>query len=135
MAMVLIGLLAAITYTRVGPALLRAQVRGASNVLATDLQFAQLLAARYGEPMVLTVNTGTREYQIADRDGDTVYRLRRFGGNGDFDLSEFTASPTTVEMFPNAIVGQSAVFTLGNQGVRKRVTISQAGRIRIVNVP
>lgn len=135
MVLVLLGLLAVIAYTRVGPALLRAQVRGASNVLATDVQYAQLLAARFGEPMRITVDAGTRQYQIGDRDGDTVFRIRRFGAGGDFHLSEFSAVPTILELFPNAIVAPAATFTLGNDGFRKRVTVSQAGRIRIQNAP
>ena len=133
--MVVIAILASITYIRVAPALERARVRAAANVLAGDLQYAQLMAARIGEPIVFTVDVGPKEYQIAERDGDSVYRLRRFGANGEYVLGEFTAVPTTVQLFPNAIVSQSATYTLGIGSYRRRVILTQAGQVRIKNVP
>lgn len=133
--MIIISIVAAIVYIRVAPTLERARVRGAANLLATDLQYAQVLAARFGEPMVVAVNAGTKEYSIAERDGDSTYRLRRFGTDTEYALSEFTASPTTVEMFPNALAGQTATYTLGIAGNRRQVTLTLAGQIRIANVP
>lgn len=133
--MVVMVILASITYIRVAPTLERGRVRGAANVLAGDLQYAQLMAAKIGEPIVFIVDPAAKEYQIAERDGDSVYRLRRFGADGEYVLSEFTAVPTTVQLFPNAIVSQSATYTLGIGSYRRRVILTQAGQVKIKNVP
>jgi prepilin-type N-terminal cleavage/methylation domain-containing protein len=135
LVMVIIAIIAAITYVRVAPALSRARVRGAASVLATDLQYAQVLAARYRTPMQIAVNTVAMSYQIVDVIGGTVYRERRFGAGGEYGLAEFGASPTTVRVFPNAVVAQSSQYTLGRDGYRRRVTFSRAGQIRVATVP
>ncbi len=133
--MVVLGILLAITYVKVGPTLERARVRGAAGVLATDLQYAQALAARYRTPMVFTVDATQKTYQIADRGGANVYRLRNLGAGGEYVLDQFTATPTAVEVFPNAVVAQSATYTLGLNGYRRRVTFSRAGQVRVATIP
>jgi prepilin-type N-terminal cleavage/methylation domain-containing protein len=133
--MVVLGILLTITYVKAGPALERARVRGAAGVLATDLQYAQALAARYRTPMVFTVDVAQKTYQIADRGGANVYRQRNFGTGGEYVLDQFTATPTAVEVLPNAVVAQSATYTLGLNGYQRRVTFSRAGQIRVATIP
>jgi prepilin-type N-terminal cleavage/methylation domain-containing protein len=133
--MVVLGILLTITYVKVGPALERARVRGAASELATDLQYAQALAARYRTPMLFTVDGAGMTYQIADRSGANVYRQRNFGTGGEYVLDEFTATPTAVEVLPNAIVAQNATYTVGLNGYRRQVTFSRAGQIRVTTIP
>jgi prepilin-type N-terminal cleavage/methylation domain-containing protein len=133
--MVVLGILLTITYLKAEPALERARVRGAAGIMATDLQYAQALAARFRTPMVVSVNVTQKTYQIADRAGTNVYRLRNLGGSGEYALDEFTAAPAAVEVFPNAVVAQSATYTLGLNGYRRQVTFSRAGQVRVVTVP
>ena len=135
LVMVIIAILAAITYVRIAPALERARVRGAASVLATDLQYAQVLAARYRAPVLVEVDVTDREYRIVDLSRTTVYRLRRFGEDGEYDLGSFTASPASIQVFPNAIVDQSAEYTLGLNGYQRRVTFSRAGQVRVAALP
>jgi prepilin-type N-terminal cleavage/methylation domain-containing protein len=134
MVMVLISILASIAYLRVGPTLERTRVRGATNIMAGDLQYAQVLAARYRTPMTISVNAAAKTYPIMDRAAN-VYRVRDFGPGGDYALTELTAVPATVEVFPNAVVGQSATYTLGLNGRERRITFSRAGQIRVSTVP
>lgn len=132
--MIIIGVLAGITYARMAPTLEGARVRGAASLLAGDLQYAQVLAARQRLPVVIAVNTGARTYQIADRTG-TVFRTRDFGTAGDFDLTEVSATPASLEVFPNGIAATSATYTLGIGGSRRQVTFSRAGQIRVTTPP
>jgi competence protein ComGD len=134
LVMIIIGIIAGITYVRVAPTLERARVRGAANVLAGDLQYAQVMAARMRSPMVVSVNTTARTYEIADRAG-TVFRTRDFGATGDYALSELAATPTSLQVFPNALAAQSATYILGVEGYRRRVTFSRAGQIRVATMP
>jgi prepilin-type N-terminal cleavage/methylation domain-containing protein len=132
--MIIISLVAGITYVRMRPSLERARVRGAASVLAGDLQYAQVMAARLRTPMVISMNTTALTYQIADRAG-AVYRARDLGTAGDYALGELQATPATLEVFPNAIAAQSATYTVGANGYRRRVTFSRAGQIRVTTVP
>jgi prepilin-type N-terminal cleavage/methylation domain-containing protein len=134
LVMIIIGVLAGITYARMAPTLERARVRGAASILAGDLQYAQVLAARQRLPVVVAVNSGALTYQIADRAG-TVYRTRDLGMPGEFDLSEVSATPASLEVFPNGVAAQSATYTLGAGTHRQLVTFSRAGQIRVNTVP
>lgn len=133
--MAIIAVLAAVAYVKMVPALERGKVRGAASLLAGDLQYAQVLAARNREPIVISVNTATLTYQIANRAGTTVFRDRNLGPGGEFGLDEVTATPTSLEVFPNAVAAQGATYTLGMNGYRRRVTFSRAGQIRVATVP
>lgn len=135
MVVIIFGVLTTIAILNLGPALQHARVRGAANELATDLQYAQLLAVRERTPMLLTVDASTRSYEITDRQQDTVYRTREFGDSSDYLLDELSASPSAVELFPNGVAGTNATFTLGINGFRRQVSLTRAGQIRITNVP
>ena len=132
--MVIIGIIAGITYVRMAPTLDRARLRGAASILAGDLQYAQVLAARQRVPVVVAVDTSALTYQIADR-GGTVFRTRDFGTAGQYDLTEVSASPTSLEVFPNGMSAQSATYTLGVGARRQQVTFSRAGQIRVTILP
>jgi prepilin-type N-terminal cleavage/methylation domain-containing protein len=134
LVMIIISVIAGFTYVRLRPALERARVRGAASVLAGDLQYAQVMAARLRTPMVVSVNTAALTYQIANRTG-AVYRSRDLGAAGDYDLGELLATPATLEVFPNAIAAQSATYMVGANGYRRRVTFSRAGQIRVTPSP
>jgi prepilin-type N-terminal cleavage/methylation domain-containing protein len=134
LVMIIIGIIAGITYVRMAPTIGRARVRGAASVLAGDLQYAQVMAARLRTPIVLAVDSATFTYDIQDRAG-TVYRTRDFGTSSDYALSELTASPASLEVFPNAIAAQNATYTVGANGYRRQVTFSRAGQIRVTTIP
>lgn len=134
LVMIIMGVLAGITYARMGPTLERARVRGAASVLAGDLQYAQVLAARQRGPVVIAVNAGALTYQIADRAG-TVFRTRDFGAAGEYALTELTASPASLEVFPNSMAPQGATYTVGVGGFRQQVTYSRAGQVRVAILP
>lgn len=134
LVMIIISVIAGITYVRLRPSLERARVRGAASVLAGDLQYAQVMAARLRRPMVVSVNSTALTYQIADR-GGTVYRSRDLSDAGDYALGELQATPATLEVFPNAIAAQSATYTMGAHGYRRLVTFSRAGQIRVTTAP
>jgi prepilin-type N-terminal cleavage/methylation domain-containing protein len=133
--MVIIAVLAGLAYVKMVPALERGRVRGAASLLAGDLQYAQVLAARNREPIVVNVNTVTLSYQVTNRAGTEVFRTRDLGPTGDYALDEVSATPATLEVFPNAIAAQAGTYVLGLNGYRRRVTFSRAGQIRVATVP
>jgi len=73
-------------------------------------------------------------YQVASRAG-TIYRARNLGLSGDYKLDELSATPATLEVFPNGVAALSATFTIGLAGYQQQVTFSRAGQIRVAPVP
>ncbi|HWP38866.1 MAG TPA: GspH/FimT family protein [Gemmatimonadales bacterium] len=132
---VVFGVLLSIAYTRLSPALDHARVQRAATVLATDLQYAQMLAVRQREPVALVINESLKGYVIRERDTATVYRQRFFGSGTEFLLDEFTATSPFIEMFPNGVATATTTFTLGLLGYRRQVRVTRAGQVRVIRVP
>lgn len=127
------GILMGFGVVRLAPALEHANVRAAANVIAGDLQYAQMLAVRYRRPIAVIVASSTKQYLIRDRDDATnVYRTRLLGPDSDFGLDDLHASPTTVELFPNGLNRETILFTLGLHGFERQVRMTRAGQIRIL---
>ncbi len=118
LVMVIAGLLMAVGIVRLAPALEHGNVRAAANVVAGDLQYAQILAVRYRKPISVVVASSTKQYLIRDRDDATnVYRTRLLGPDTDFGLDELTSSPTSVELFPNGIARETMVHVREAVGI------------------
>ncbi len=134
LVIVIAGILMSVGVVRLAPALVHANVRAAANVVAGDLQYAQMLAVRYRKPIAVIVASSTKQYLIRDRDDATnVYRTRLLGPETDFGLDELTSSPSTsVELFPNGLARETMVMTLGLHGFQRQVRLTRAGQIRIL---
>jgi prepilin-type N-terminal cleavage/methylation domain-containing protein len=131
---VVFGVLLSIAYTRLGPALEHARVQRAATVLATDLQYAQMLAVRQRQPVAVVINESLKGYVIRERNAASVHRQRFYGDGSEFRLDEFTASAPSVEMFPNGVTTATTTFTLGLLGYRRQVRVTRAGQVRVIRV-
>ncbi len=126
------GVLMTLAVWKTGPALQNARARQAAVTVASDLQYAQMLAARQREPVVVIVNPSLRMILIRSRDG-TIYRRRFVGPGTEYGLSALSVTPTTtVEVFPNGVATNSMTLTASTPTYVKRVRLSRAGQIRIL---
>jgi Tfp pilus assembly protein FimT len=133
---VVLGILLVIAYQRMGPALEHAKVNRAAAVLASDLQYARMVAVRSRRPVAVIVMTSVKGYIIRERNGAIVYRERFLGPGTEFGLERFSSSPgSSVEIFPNSVAAATTTFTLGLAGYQRQVKISRAGQVRIVRGP
>lgn len=132
---VVFGVLLSIALVRLGPALEHARVQRAATVVATDLQYAQMLAVRQREPVAVVVSESLKGYVIRERDTATVHRQRFLGDGSEFRLDEFTATAPFVEMFPNGVATATTTFTLGLAGYQRQVRITRAGQVRVIRGP
>jgi amino-acid N-acetyltransferase len=131
-AIVVFGILLSIAWVRMGPALASARVRNAATVIATDLQYAQMLAVRQRRPVAVIVDPGMRSYIIRLRDSSLTFRDRFFGPDTEYLLDSLSASPTSVVLFPSGVTAGTVTFT-ARQGVYTRhVRLTRAGQVRIV---
>lgn len=129
---VMAGILMTIALWKTGPALQNARARQAAATVAADLQYAQMLAARQREPVVVIVNPSLRLLLIQSRQG-TVFRRRFVGPGTEYGLSALTVTPTTtVEVFPNGVATTSITVTASTPSYTRRVRLTRAGQIRIL---
>lgn len=131
-AIVVFGILLSVAYMRMTPAVNHTRVNRAAGVIATDLQYAQMLAVRQRVPVAVIVDNGFRSYIIRLRDTSVTFRERFFGQDTEFLLDSLAADPASVVMFPNGVAAATTTFTVGLRGYTRRVRLSRGGQVRIV---
>ncbi len=132
-AIVLMGILVSMAVVRLTPSVEHARVNRAANVVAGDLQYAQLLSVRQRRPVVLLVDNSLKSYVIRMRDTALTFRNQYFGQDTDYLLDQFTATPsTTVQFFPNGVTTGTTTFTLALGSYTQHVRVTRGGQVRIV---
>lgn len=129
---VVAGILTTLGYLRLAPALVHARVQRAATVVATDLQYAQLLAVRQRQPVAVIVDDALKGYIIRLRDTAVTFRRRYFGADADFGLDSLGASPATVVLYPSGVTTGTITVGLGLNGYTRRVKMTRSGQIRIL---
>lgn len=129
---VVFGILLSVAYLRMTPAVNHARVHRAATVIATDLQYAQMLAVRQRAPVAVIVDNSLKSYVIRLRDTSVTFRNRFFGQNTEYLLDTLAANPTSVVMFPNGVAAATTTFTVGLDGYTRQVRLTRAGQVRIV---
>jgi prepilin-type N-terminal cleavage/methylation domain-containing protein len=134
--LVVAGIVMSVGIVALAPAVEHAKVRSAANVIAGDLQYAQALAVRERRPIAVMVDSTRMELVIRDRDRvDDVFRTRSLGASSDFTLDRMVATGTSVQLFPNGVAGSTITLTVGLRGFQRRVRLTRAGQIRIIQTP
>ena len=135
--LIVLSIMSILSYVRLRPVLEHGKVNGAASVLASDLQYAQLMAAKSRKPVVLILTVATQQYVIRDRANSAiVYKTRYMGSGTDFSLTSMAGSPaTSLEIFPTGIGRATTTFTLGLNGYTKQVKFTKAGQVRVIGGP
>lgn len=131
---VVMGLLAAIAAPKIGSQVSRSKVRQAATVVMGDLEQAVSLAARARRPMVIRCECGTMTLMLRDRNAADSVRLRRsFAPGSSMEVTSMTLSRDSVIVFPSGVLSDTlAVVLTGPDGYSRTVTLSRAGRVRLV---
>ena len=133
--LLLLGIMSFLSYTRLAPALERTKVNSAASVMAVDLAYAQMLAARQRKPVVVILTSVTQQYIIRDRaDATTIFRTRYLGADTDYSLTTLTGA-SSLEVFPTGVTRTTTTYTLGRSGYTRQVKFTRAGQIRVVGGP
>lgn len=129
-----ISLLAAIAVPRIGQQVAESKVRQAATVVAGDLEQAVALAARARRPITIRCDCGDRVLLVRDRGVADSIRLRRsFATGSGIEVTTMTLLPDSVVVFPTGILSDTlAVRLIGADGYERVVTLSRAGRVRVV---
>ena len=135
MVLVVSSILVSFAVLRLAPTLERSRVQRSATMLATDLQWAQMIAARQRRPVVFIVSEPLKGYMIRDAASSTVFREAYLGSDTEMHLDELDATPTTLEIFPNGVVRNAGSYMVRVNTSQRYVRITRAGQVRITNVP
>ncbi len=134
LVLAMLGILSAFGAWQMLPALERTKLRRGTTILAADLHYAQMVAARQRTPVVFVVDEGLQAYLIRDRAGTTIYRQRFLGVDTDYGIETLLADPQdAVEVFPTGVARETTTFTLGLKDEQRQVKLTRAGQIRVLH--
>ncbi|MFQ5703263.1 MAG: Tfp pilus assembly protein FimT/FimU [Gemmatimonadales bacterium] len=125
------GILTSIAIIKVGPSLERARVRRSANLIVADLQYAQMIAARQGKPVVIITSEPLKSYIIRNAADTTIFRERYFGDDTPFELKKLKADPKNFLVFPNGVVKKNSKFKVEVNKYKWEVKLTRAGQIRL----
>jgi prepilin-type N-terminal cleavage/methylation domain-containing protein len=134
LALTIIAIMAAMAIPKFRQVMASTRVKQSAAVLASDLEQAFTLAARYRKPMRISCTCGSAIYTIADRTGGTVRLNRRLQDKdlGYMTLVMETPVGGTVDVFPSGVSTELLRFRITSGNSTKAVTLSTAGQVRII---
>jgi prepilin-type N-terminal cleavage/methylation domain-containing protein len=132
LAVVVLGLLAAVGMPKVNTFMTHLRVKRATALVASDLEQAFGMAGRQRKPVRITCTCASQTYTVADRSGGTVRLTRALGPDADYKLTTLTFSATPVDIFPSGVTSSPLTVTIGSGGYTRQITMSSAGQVRIV---
>jgi Tfp pilus assembly protein FimT len=135
MVFALIGILTLMGVPKIRQVIRASQVNRTASLVASDLERAYTIAARYRKPMRLACVCGSGTYSVADRTGGTVRLSRNLRADNQLGSMTLTFSQTPVDLFPSGVVSITTPpllvrVTSGNS--TRAVTMTTAGQVRIV---
>ena len=100
------------------------RLRAAARELATDLQFARLLAVKENRNFQMVC--GTNSYQIVRVSDGFVAKARDFSA----DYPDVSLSGSTVTFNSRGNAGSQSL-TISNMSVSKNITVGSTGRVKL----
>jgi len=136
LTLTVLAIMTAMMIPKIGRVMQATRVNRQTAILASDLEQAFTLAARFRKPMRLTCTCNTQTYTIVDRTGGTLRLSRRLGQDQDLGTLTltFTTNPVggTVDIFPSGVSTATLTARITSGISTRAVTLSTAGIVRIV---
>ena len=104
------------------------KLRAAAREVATDLQFARLMAVKQNNSFQLII-TNSNSYQVQTPDGSLVAKSRSF----IIDYPDVTLTPMTVTFNSrgNSTSNAISTITVSNSTGTKNITVGSTGRVKL----
>jgi prepilin-type N-terminal cleavage/methylation domain-containing protein len=104
------------------------KLRGAAREVATDLQFARLLAVKENKNSRVVFSANSYEVRVGPIGSETVTKSRSFG----VDYPQITLSGSAVAFNSRGIVTSgSGTITVSHPMGTKNITVSSTGRVQV----
>ncbi len=123
--MLVLGILLTIAYPMIGPFSSGYRLRGAARELATDLQFARLLAVK--ENKSFRVDILPDSYQVVRVSDNLVVKSRTFS----LDYPDINLGTITVIFDSRGNSSAATVVTVSNPTGTKNINVSTTGRVKL----
>ena len=107
------------------------RVDQAAEVTAGDLSLAASLADREHKPVRVTIDAVNHTVSVTDR-GGAILSKRAYGMTSEYDLTQLSGSPASIDLFPNGTTSQALTLTLGINGFTRHVVMTRAGLVHVV---
>lgn len=132
-ALMIIGVVAAVSIPRISAINTQNKVQRAANVLQMEVQQAFALAGRNRQPINFKWNSTALQVQVTNRTGTTTYRKTGLGIGSSLNLAagEITIYPTTLTVFPNGLASDTLYMKVSKSGYTKIVRVSKSGMTRV----
>jgi prepilin-type N-terminal cleavage/methylation domain-containing protein len=118
------------------------QTRRNAAIVASDLEGAFTLAARYRRPMRLSCVGGavstawqtcaSGRYTVADRTGGTVRLSRNLQTDRDLGRMTVAVSANPVDIFPSGVSTAPDTIRITSGNSTRRIVLTTAGQVRIL---
>ena len=132
LALVVIGILAAMGMAKIGTTISRSKVDRAASIVAADLENAFSTGGRLRQPLVISCDCANRIYRVNDQLNGGALRLeRRLGLDTPFTVDSMTFTPATVTFLPPGRLSQQLQVEVTVAGKTRRIEMSSAGFVRI----
>ena len=133
---VMVLLIVATVVGALTPAVIRqishARVNRAAATVASDFFLAQSIAGRQHFPVVVTFDSTAKTTTITQPPpASTTLLTRVYGPNSEYHLVSYSASPGSVEVYPNATGNSAVTVTLSDGSYSRQVKMSRAGFVRV----
>ena len=129
---VIVALMSLMMTPRISRFMQSQQTRRAASIVASDLERAFSMAARYRKPMRLSCVCGSGTYTVADRTGGTVRLRRNLRADGDLGRMTLTFSTTPVDIFPSGISNLPDTIRVSSGSSTRSIVMTTAGQVRIL---
>jgi type II secretory pathway pseudopilin PulG len=132
---VLIAIMTGMALPRISSVLQANRVNRVAATVASDLEQAFTIAARFRRPMRISCVCNTGVYTIADRADGTVRLRRALVGDGDLGNMTLVFNPPVagiVDVFPSGVSTTPLTVRITLGVSTRAVTLTTGGQVRIV---
>jgi Tfp pilus assembly protein FimT len=131
LAVVVVGIVAAMAFPRFADETRRVREVNAANVIAADLELAASLAASHRRPVRLRWLPARNAYEIALRDSAAVLLTRSLGTQSEWRLQSVSFTPAQVDFLPGGVRSSSLRVSFSVGARRGQVWMSRAGLVQV----
>ena len=138
----IIAILSMIVFPNFRRVMQSSQTRRNAAIVASDLERAFTLAARYRRPMRLSCVGGAASqnwqtcasgsYTVADRTGGTVRLSRNLRTDRDLGMMTLAVSTNPVDIFPSGVSTTAVTLRITSGGSTRNILMTTAGQVRIL---
>mgnify|MGYP003292166939 CR=1 FL=1 len=132
LTLTVIAIMTAMMVPKIGRVMQATRVNRQTAILASDMEQAFTIAARFRKPMQLSCTCGTGTYTLADLNGGTVRLRRTLGQDRDLGTVTLAFDNNPINIFPSGVSSLPLVARITSGISTRAVRVSTAGLVRII---